>query len=123
MTNWPALHDDDWVMTVFALRCRGQAGDVFRFHLPKNLLEADCGKVVTFIHDDMTVVGHAVIHDLLAIQTLDARHIYCPAGVPATASDLTDVFDWQIEERCQSFSPLVQQLPTVNEHKCVDLPC
>ena len=41
VTNRPALHDDDRMMPVFALRRGGQADDVERFHLPENLLEAD----------------------------------------------------------------------------------
>jgi hypothetical protein len=63
---------------------------------------------MAFVHDDMAVVRHHIIHDLLAIKALDDRHINDSAGIPTTTADLADAFDWHIEKRGQSFPPLVQ---------------
>ena len=94
MANRPALHDDDWVMPVFALRRCGQAGDVTPIHLSENLLETYGGKVMALVHNDVTIVGDHIVHDLFAIQALNNGHINHPAVIPATAADLADAFYW-----------------------------
>ena len=98
VTNWPTLHGDDRMVPVFALRRGGQAGDVTRFDLPEHLLEAHGRNVVTLVHDDVTVVGDHIVHELLSIQTLDDCNVNQPVGTAASTANLTDTFDRQIPE-------------------------
>lgn len=110
MPNRATLHHDDGVMTVLALRRGGQPDDVARLHLPQHLLEAHRREVVTFIDDDVAVVGHEVVHDLLAVQTLDDVDIDDPGATSASTTDLVNTLDGQIQKCSEPFAPLIQKL-------------
>ena len=90
MTNRPALHHDDGMMPVLALRRGGQARDVTRLHLPQYLLETHRRKVMAFIHNDVAVVCDEVVHDLFAVQALNDGNVNHAAGTSPTAADLAD---------------------------------
>jgi len=69
----------------------------------------------------MAVVCDNVIHDLLAVQALNDGNVYHAVGAPATAANLTDALDRQIQKCREPLAPLVKQLAAVNENQRIDL--
>ena len=106
-------------MTVLALRRGGQADDVASFHLPQHLLEAHRREMVTLIDNDVTVVRHEVVHDLLAVQALDDGDIDNVRGASASTADLADALDGQIQKRSEPLAPLIQELAAMHEDERV----
>ena len=45
---------------------------------------------MAFIHDNVTVVGNDVVHDLFAVQALNDGNVDSAAGAPPTTPDLAD---------------------------------
>jgi hypothetical protein len=61
MPHRAALHEDDRVMAIFACQRGGQAGHEFCFGLADHQLEVLSGQVMTFIHDQVTVIRDPII--------------------------------------------------------------
>ena len=72
--------------------------------------------MMALIHNDVTVVGDDIIHDLFAIETLDDRHVNDPCWTAPPATDLPDFLDGQIQKCSQPLAPLVKELTAMNEH-------
>ena len=106
-------------MTVLALWGGGEPGHMTRLHLPEHLLETHGRKMVALVDDDMAIVGHQIIHDLLPVETLDDRDIQGPIGAAPSSPDLPDALEGKIQERRQPLPPLVQELSAMHEHQGV----
>ena len=98
VTNRSALHDDDRMMTVLASDSLRQAHDEASLRLPRYGLETVGRKVMAFVHDDVSVVGDAVIDDTLLDQALDDGDIDDSGRLGAPTADGADRLDRQAEE-------------------------
>ena len=76
--------------------------------------------MVAFVDDHVAVIGHDVRDQALSDETLNDAHVD-PASRPASASaDAADRFGGYIEERRKALDPLIEQLPPMHQHECVD---
>lgn len=120
--RWAALHVHDRVMSVLASgRCR-ESNNVLRFRLAHNLLEGDGRKVVAFVDDDVPVVGHEVLHFLVAVEALNHRNIDLTSPLRLACSDLPDVVEREVEEHREALAPLIKKLLAMDQHQRVDGP-
>lgn len=88
--DWAALHEDDRMMPVLPHRRRREAEDVARFHLPHHRLEAERGKMMAFIHDDVAVVGDEIAHGIFADHALEDCDIASPLRQEYVASVMNE---------------------------------
>jgi hypothetical protein len=63
--NRSALHEDDRMVPVLPRDRRRETGDKSRFGLSRHLLETVCRQVMTFIDNQVTVVGDTIVDDTL----------------------------------------------------------
>ena len=76
--------------------------------------------MVAFVDDHVAVIGHDVRDHALSDQALNDADVH-PPGRPSSASaDATDRFGRHVEERRKALDPLVEQLPPMHQHECVD---
>ena len=110
VSNRSAVHEDDRVMAVLARQGGGQPRDVSRLGAPGNLLKAGRREMVTFVHDQMTVLANAIIHHAVANQTLHQRHVQSAGGLLLPSPDAADGLGGQPEKSRESLHPLLHQL-------------
>lgn len=81
-----ALHENNRLMAVFA-RGRGrETGNVARLGPAGDQFKAAGGEMVAFIHHQVAIRSHAIMHDTLPYQTLYECHIKAAdKGLPATS--------------------------------------
>ena len=84
------MHEDDWVMTVLARHRRGQAQDESRLRPTDHVFKAVRRQMVAFVADHVPVLGDAVIHDALADEALNDRHVDCAGRLLATAANAAE---------------------------------
>src|ERR1035438_145872 len=77
---------------------------------------------MTFIHNDVTVICDQVVHNLFAVQALNDGNINYTTCASPTTANLTNAFDRQIKKCREPLAPLIQQLPPMDENKCVHFP-
>src|SRR3989304_7725823 len=99
MSNRTTLHENDWMMTVFASHGGRQARNELGLCLPHDLLEAVCGQMVAFVDDQVSVFSHQVIDRSLSHKTLDQRHIEQPRWLLSPSSDTANLFGRQTQKR------------------------
>ena len=75
MANGTALHENDRVMSVLSRDGCGQTGDKLRLGPASDHFKTGGREVVTFIHDNVAVISHAVVHDALPNQALYERYV------------------------------------------------
>ena len=119
MTNRAALHEDDWMMAVLSRHRRGQTEHVSRLGLPRDGFKAHGGKVMAFIDDDMPVVGDQIGDDALSDQALHERDIDVSGRLLLSAVDDAELVRRDIQEGLESRHPLVEKLPTMDQHQRV----
>src|SRR2546426_11907118 len=68
----------------------------------------------------MTVFTDAIIDDAFVDQTLDNRDIQRARRLTASTADASDLTVIHVQKRRQAFDPLIQQLSSMDQHKCVD---
>src|SRR6266545_4811458 len=76
--------------------------------------------MVAFIDDHLAVLGDAIVHDTFADETLNDRHVEHPGRLFSTAANTADRRRGKIEECCQAFDPLIQELAPMHEHQRID---
>ena len=120
MPHGAALHEDDWMMTVLARHRRGQPQDESRLRPTDHLLKAVRRQMVAFIDDHLAVLGDAIVHDTLADEALNDRHVEQPGRLVAAAANAADRLGREVEKRRQTLDPLVQELAPMHEHQRID---
>lgn len=120
--NRTQLHFDDWMMTVTALRCGGQAGDEACSDFSQYTLEVHCGEMVAFIHNDMAIVGHQIIHFILAHDTLDHGNVELAVGFTLATTNSSDVTGIQSKKQGELRNPLIEQRLTMYQDQGITLP-
>ena len=75
---------------------------------------------MALIDDHMTVFTDAIIDDAFVDQTLDNRDIQRARRLTASTADASDLTVIHVQKRRQAFDPLIQQLSSMDQHKCVD---
>ena len=121
ITNGTALHQNDRMMTVLAHRGRSQAKNIPRFDLSQHLFKTEGGEMMAFVHDDLAVSGHQIIHHMFAAEALYYRHVDQASRLFATASNLSNRLDRKVQKNRQSLSSLVEQLTPMDQDQCIDL--
>src|SRR5712664_1528768 len=74
-SNRTTLHVDDRLMPIFSSRCRRQSQNVFCFHFPKDSFKRDRRKMMTFIHNDVSVVRDEIFDRPFTLQALNYSNI------------------------------------------------
>ena len=115
-----ALHEDDRMVAVLPRDGGRQPQHVLRPRPPRDLLEAVRGQVVALVDDEVAVVGHAVVHDALAHQALNERHVELPVGLRFPPPIRPIRLRGSTEKRRQALHPLIEQLLSMHEHQRVD---
>ena len=94
MPHRAALHEDDWVMAIFASDSGRQAGYEFRFGPSRHQFKAPRGKVMTFIDHKVAVVSDSIIDRAFVDHALHKGHIHHPAEFLSPASKTSDGLGW-----------------------------
>ena len=88
--DWATLHTDDRVVSVFS-RWRGrQSHNIPSFYLLHHLLKRERGDVMTFINNDLTILGDEVLNLLLAMKALHNGNVHNAGSLRFSASDLAN---------------------------------
>ena len=90
MSYRTALHVNDGMVSIFALRGRRQAEDVLRLYLLHHLLKRECRQMVAFINNDLPVLGDEVFDSLFAVGALDDGDIHGATTFAFPAPHLAD---------------------------------
>jgi len=114
------LHKDDRLMAIFSSRRSRQAGNIFGFDLPHDLLEAERRNMVAFINDDVAVLSDEVLHFTFAVETLKQSDVDETRPCRFAPGDLAYRLHWNIQKHRQSFTPLIQQLLAVKQNERTD---
>jgi hypothetical protein len=115
VTDGPALHVDDRLVAVTAVRRRRQPGHVPGLHCGEHTLERERREMMALVDDHVTVGGDDVVHVTVTHQTLhrrDAENARRPALSPA---DATDGLRIDSEEQRELGHPLLQQRRAVHQ--------
>ena len=76
--------------------------------------------MVAFIHDHLTLLGDAIVHDAFPDEALNDRHIEQPGRLVAATANAANRLRWEVEKRRQTLDPLVQELAPMHEHQRID---
>jgi hypothetical protein len=123
MADRPALHEDDRMMAVFARERGGKSHHESSLSLPRHLLEAARRQMMAFVDDELTVIGHAVVHHAFAYHALDHRYVDQPGRAAAAATDTADGLGGQTEKQREPLDPLIEELAAMHEHQRAHAAC
>src|SRR6185295_8486684 len=76
--------------------------------------------MVAFIDNHLAVLGDAVVHDILADEALNDRHIEQPGRLVAATANPANRLRREVEKRRQTLDPLVQELAPMHEHQRIN---
>src|SRR2546422_7835707 len=76
--------------------------------------------MMALVDDDMTVFANVVLDHTIADQTLYNRNVQLARRLAATAADSSNLTVVDAQERRQPLHPLIEQLPPMHKHECVD---
>ena len=99
MSNRPALHEDNRMVTIFAGDGGRQAKDESGLGLPCNLFETVRRQMVAFVDDHMAVIGDEISDHALADETLNDADVDPSNRSTSTSADPANLFDRYIKER------------------------
>jgi len=116
-SNGSDLHVGDRLMTVAALRRRGQADHVLRLDIGENSLKRDGWQVVAFIDNHLPILGDTVVHRIFAGQALDHGDIDLSSRLASASANLIDSFRILAKKYADLRSPLFQQRLSVCQDK------
>src|SRR5260370_795910 len=105
ITNGTALHQNDRVMAILAHWRRSQAKNVLGFGLSQHLLKTERGEMMAFVHDDLAISGHQIVHHMFAAEALYYRHVDEAGRFFATAANLPNRFNRKVQKNRQSLAP------------------
>ena len=120
MAYGTTLHEDDRMVTVLPRDRRGQTSDESSLCAADDLFEAVGRQVVAFIDDHLPIVTDAVIDDTIADKTLNDSDVEQAGRLVSAAANSSDRLRREIQKGCEALDPLIEQLPTMNEHQRVD---
>ena len=120
MPDRAALHEDDRVMTVLPSDGGGEAKHVPGPGPSCDQFEAVRRQMMALVHDEVAIVGHAVVDDAFANQALDERDVNQSSRLASSSSNSADPASWYSEERRQTLHPLIEQLLSMDEDKRAD---
>jgi len=100
-----------------AIRGGGEACDVPTLHLCEDPFEGNCREVMAFIHNNVTVPSHEVVHVALADQALDHGDIEPARRQILPSPDPADGFWINSQERGKPRDPLVEDRLPVDKDK------
>lgn len=98
MPNRATLHEDDWMVTIFAGHRRGQSEDIARFRPADHKLKARRRKMMALIDNQMTLVRYHVGYFTSAHEALDQCDINDTSRLAASAADNADILRIDIEK-------------------------
>ena len=98
MPHRTALHEDDRMVSVLAGDGRGKPDDKSGLCPARHQFKTARGKMMTFIHNQIAVIRHAIIHAVLAHETLDERHVQRAGQLFPSATEPSNGFPWHAEE-------------------------
>src|SRR6266540_3915808 len=105
-----ALHEDDWMVPVFARNRSGQAGHIPCFGAACDQFKASRGKMMAFIHHEMTVIRYSIINGPFVHEALHKRHIQTPGELLPPTTEASNCFQRQTEKPRHPFDPLFEKL-------------
>src|SRR5204863_2551026 len=112
--NRSALHEDDWLVAVFANGSRRQADHVLSFDLSQYSFERERRNVMALVHDHVPVFCHYVFHLALSNQALYDGYIQSASLLCLPAANLADIIGAKPEEHRQPLPPLIHQMTSMN---------
>src|SRR5262245_60214864 len=98
IANWAALHENNWMVPIFARHSGGQTDDEFSLNPPQDEFKTVSRNVMAFIHNDVAVICNAIVHHSLANDALDQCHVEDSCALFASAANSADVFGRQVEK-------------------------
>lgn len=113
----PALHEDDWVVTVLSRDGRREPSHKPRLGLTRHTFEALCREMVTLVDNKVTVLANSIVDNTLLHQALNDGDVHLPRWPRSATADSADGRRRQIEERREPLDPLIEELPPVHQHK------
>jgi hypothetical protein len=99
MSNRPALHEDDRMVTILACDGGRQAKDESGLGLTHHRLETVRRQMVAFVDDHLAVIGDEVSDYVFADETLNDGDVNPSSRSTSASADSTDRFGGYIEER------------------------
>src|SRR6266513_2342940 len=122
MSNRPALHEDDRVLTVTADGGCGEAEDVTRLGAFQDRLEGKRRQMMTLVHNDVAVALDEIADLAFSGKRLHHCDVDPPGGLVLPASDHSNKILCVIEKRLQPLLPLREQLGAVYQNQRVYAP-
>src|ERR1043166_1311621 len=107
IAHWPALHENDRMVSVFTSNRSRESGDEARFRSSGHLFETGCRQVVALVHNQMAVRNDAIMHNALANQTLNERYVQLGRQRFPTTAKPSDRFGWDVQKGRQTLYPLL----------------
>jgi hypothetical protein len=101
------LHEDDWMMAVFARHGGRQAQHKPCLGTPCHCLKTDGREVMAFVDHEMPIIGNEIIDLTLVNEALDHGDIYDARRLAPAPADLTDALFGQVEKALQPRHPLL----------------
>lgn len=71
ISDWPTLHENDWMVAILARYGSRKARDIIRFTLPGNDLKTSGRNVMTFINNQMPIFAYEVTYNTFLAQALN----------------------------------------------------
>ena len=112
-----ALHRDDPIVTVSAVRSGGQADHVARGRRAQYLLGRNSRNVVALVDDDLAVRARSSGGVLAAREALHHRNVDRPGRLALPRADRPDRRRIEIEELSQALHPLLGQRLAADENE------
>ena len=115
MSDGPALHCDDRMVSVASAESGGKARHVARRDGLQDPLGRHGGDVVALVDDHVTVVGQQFLQRIAPRQALDHRHVEQAGWFLAASTDRAERVRIDVKELRQAFLPLLKQGLAVDE--------
>jgi hypothetical protein len=98
VADWATLHEDDGVVPILPSDRGGQPENELGFGASGDALEADCGQMMTFIDDEMPVLGDEVVDFAIPNQALDHCDVDDAARLALAATNHANLIWFNLQE-------------------------